>query len=217
MNRTRTRDFSLTAKWFHWLLAFLLYSLATEAFGFKWRPPEDRGAAVAVHVSLGVVILGLTLVRLSVRAADPPPSAPRGTPDWMTAGAKFGHAALYGVLIGMGVLGVWMAALSPVDIRLFSGFNVSALAPADPALLAILREVHFFGAIAFVALLIGHVSAALWHHFRLRDDVLIRMLPFGGLARRVQDKGAPEPWRFPSANRVDWKRPEGWFVDNSRG
>jgi cytochrome b561 len=209
--KMRSGQFTATAKWLHWLVAFFLASLMSEAFGFAWRAPEDRGAAVAVHVAIGLIVLAMMLVRLAVRKAWPPPPVPAGTPRWMVLGAKLGHGLLYGLFLALAVVGLWMAALSPIDIRVFSGISVSTLADPNPGMLARLRELHFAGAVLFVAVLFGHVAGALWHHVLLKDDVLVRMLPFSGYAQRVLDKGAPARWRFPSSNNVDWHRPETWF------
>jgi superoxide oxidase len=212
---TETRaQFSTTAKWCHWLVVFFLASLMWEAFNFKWKLPEDRGAAVAVHVSIGMIVLVITLFRLAVREVNPPPAAPKATPEWMKTGAKIGHLALYALFLALALMGIWMAAISPVDVRIFSTFSLSALAPANPDLLAILRPIHFAGAVVFALAIAGHAFFALWHHVLLKDDVLVRMLPFSAMAQRVLAKGRTPFWRFPSANHVDWGRKATWFRDN---
>lgn len=212
----KTAQFSTAAKWCHWLVAFFLFSMMLEAFGFKWKPPEYRGSAIPVHVSIGVIVLGITFFRLAWRAANPPPLPPEGSPAWMKVGAKAGHWLLYFLFLAMAALGLFMAAISPVDIRIFSGFNVSDLAPANPELLALLRPVHFAGAVGFVLVLVGHIAGALWHHFLLRDDVLVRMLPFSVFTQKTLAKGKPDAWRFPSQNGVDWGRKSTWFLDRAR-
>jgi cytochrome b561 len=215
--QVNTRQFRVGAKWLHWLVAFFLLTVIFEAFSFKWTPPEDRATAIPAHVSVGMIILALTVLRLAYRKANPPPHIPHSTPKWMKSGANTGHFMLYALVFYMAFLGIWMAAISPVDIRIFSSFNLSAFADADKDLLVTLRSFHFAGAIAFITTLVGHVGAALWHHFVLKDDVLTRMLPFSGLVQRVLALGKPAPWRFPSANRVDWGRKASWFRDNQAG
>lgn len=204
-SRTYTGQFTRTAKWLHWLVALLMLSVIPVAWGFAFTPPEDRAGAIPVHVSIGLIVVFLTLLRLAWRRASPPPPIPVGTPGWMQRGASIGHFLLYALILVQGVLGIWMAALSPVDIRFFNMFNLSELASASPGSLAALRQIHFAVACLLTAVIFGHVAAALWHHFRLRDDVLIRMLPFSGLWQRLAapDRERAEQ-RFPSLRAGNW-------------
>jgi cytochrome b561 len=190
MTRLHTQSFTATAKWLHWLTAVLMLSLLSAAWEFAFTDPADRAEAIPVHVSIGLIIVALTLARLAYRRVTPPPALPGTSPGWVQAGAKWGHRMLYGLILFQAILGLWMAAASPVAIRFFNGANISALAPANPALIETLRPLHFAGAVLFCAVLFGHVAGALWHHFKLRDDVLLRMTPFTGLVGRVYNWSA---------------------------
>jgi|GEM_PF-767558 len=214
--RKTTGQFSSSAKWLHWLVVFFMFSLISEALVFKWVPPADRATAIPAHVAVGLILLALTLVRLAVRAVNQPPPLPKDTQPWMKSGAQVGHALLYGIIFYMAAIGLVMAAVSPVDIRVFSGFNISAFGPERPEWLPVLRQFHFGGAVIFLLVLVGHICAALWHHFVVRDDILIRMLPFSGLVQRILADGKTPAWRFPSANKVDWHDRRTWFRDNSQ-
>jgi cytochrome b561 len=204
--RTPTGQFTTTAKWLHWVVAFLMLSVISVAWSFAFVDPAARAEAIPVHVSIGLIVVLLTLVRLAWRRAAPPPPVPEKTPEWMQSGARIGHFLLYALILFQGVIGLWMAALSPVDIRFFNGFDISALAPASAGSLVYLRTIHFVGACALVLVIVGHVSAAIWHHFVLRDDVLIRMLPFSGLWHRVTAPARAIAHRFPSTQFHNWPR-----------
>jgi cytochrome b561 len=205
-SRPVTRPFSRTAKWLHWIVAFLMLSILSAAMGFAFTAPADRAAAIPAHASLGLVVVMLTLVRLAWRSAVPPPPLPGGTPGWMQRGASLGHFLLYALILYQGVIGIWMAALSPVSIRLFGGFDLSALSPPSAGALVVLRQFHFAGACLLALVIFGHVAAALWHHFRLRDDVLIRMLPFGGLWQRLSAPDRAREARMPSRTGRNWPK-----------
>jgi cytochrome b561 len=204
--RPVSRQFTTTAKWLHWLVAFLMLSVLSAAWTFAFTAPADRAEAIPVHVSLGLVVVFLTLLRLAWRKASPPPPVPAATPGWMKRGASVGHFLLYALILLQGVLGIWMAALSPVDIRLFNGFDISALGPASAGSVAGLRQIHFAVACLLTATIFGHIAGALWHHFLLRDDVLIRMLPFGGLWQRLQAPARAMQVRFPSSTMINWPK-----------
>lgn len=204
--RTRTPQFTATAKWLHWLVAFFMLSVLPVAIGFSYLAPADRAEAIPVHASIGIIIVLLTLIRLGWKAAYPPPPTPEKSPAWVKTGAKVGHFLLYALVLWQGLIGIWMAASSSVAIRFFNGFNLSSLAPANPELIAAIRPLHNAGAWLIVLVLVGHVSGALWHHFKLRDDVLIRMLPFSGLWYRLTDADYARRWRFPSSYLDRWPR-----------
>lgn len=212
--RPYTRQFTATAKWLHWLVAFFLLSIIGVAWQFPFLAHEDRASAIPVHVSIGLIVVALTLVRLAWRKAAPPPPPPEKTPAWMVKGAWFGHRALYGLLLLQGLLGVMMAALSPVDIRFFNSWNLSALAPANPEMLALLRPLHLTVAILLTLTIVGHILAAFWHHFVVRDDVLQRMLPFGGLWQKLALEERANNRRFPSRRFANW--PKRWRWDGDK-
>ncbi len=202
--RTRTSQFTLTAKWLHWLVVFFTLSIMWYALPFSFMDPADRAEAIPVHVSIGLIIAVLTLARLAWRAISPPPPIPDQSPNWVKTGANAGHWLLYALILWQAVLGTWMAASSPVNIRFFNGFDISALAPASPELIAVMLPLHNAGAWLFTAVIVAHVLGALWHHFVLRDDVLIRMLPLGGLWQRISGEGQPADWRTPTENGLEW-------------
>ena len=210
--RSMTRQFTLTAKWLHWLVAFLMLSVLWEAWSFAFVAPADRAGAIPVHVSIGLIVVFLTLLRLAWRTAAPPPPIPAATPGWMQRGASIGHFLLYALILVQGVLGIWMASLSPVDIRFFNTFDISDLAPASAGSVAALRQIHFTVACLLSATIFGHVAAALWHHFVLCDDVLIRMLPFGGLWQRLSAPGRALAQRFPSLRFGNWPKRRGRLI-----
>jgi cytochrome b561 len=199
-------NFTAVAKWHHWLIALLMFTLLYEASNFWGRAPEDKLTAIPAHASVAALILILTLTRSAWRAGNPPPPMPHGTPGWMERGAKIGHGMLYGLIVWQGVIGIMLAAASPADIRLFSGFNLSDFGIANAQVYASLVPLHQAGAIAFGLVLVGHVAAALWHHFVLKDDVLARMLPFFGIVLKARGERAAAEVRGPSLRKgFDWK------------
>ncbi|MGV8995345.1 MAG: cytochrome b [Parvibaculaceae bacterium] len=136
------------------------------------------------HKSLGALIFVLALSRLVWRLVSAPPLAPAAMPRWQERAARLTHYALYGALIVMPLLGWVIVSASPYGIPtlLFGvielphlGFVVTSPAKAQIGEWASLG--HLVLAWATGVLLLGHIGAALHHHFWLKDDVLTRMLP----------------------------------------
>lgn len=204
--RSVSQQYGTTAKWLHWLAALLVLAMLGAASQFAFTAPADRASDVPGHASIGLILLTLTLLRLAWRWFRPPPAPPTGTPATMVRAARTSHRLLYALILYQGAVGLIMAAYSPVAIRFFNGPNISALADGNEAVLTLLRPFHFAGAVVLAGLVVFHIAGALWHHFIRRDDVLIRMLPFGGLWQRLQAEEAKQLERFPSRRFANWPK-----------
>jgi polyisoprenoid-binding protein YceI len=84
----------------------------------------------------------------------------------------------------MPLLGWLHSSAAGFPVVLFGVLPLPNLVAADKALADTLGFAHWIGGWALVALIVGHAGAALWHHYKLRDDVLQRMLP-GASSRNV--------------------------------
>jgi cytochrome b561 len=74
----------------------------------------------------------------------------------------------------------WIATSAyPAPIPVFGLFEMPHIWGENRALSDQLFVVHRFIGIALAFLLVGHVSAALFHHFVRRDRVLMRMVSGG--------------------------------------
>ena len=129
------------------------------------------------HKSLGVSVLFIVLLRLAWRLFDKPPAAPESVPGRETKLAAIGHCLLYGLMIAVPVSGWWVSDTSRVPFEAYFAIPMPDLMETNRATQETAETVHEFLTNALLALVVIHVLAALRHHFRLRDDVLRRMLP----------------------------------------
>ena len=125
-----------------------------------------------IHVVLGVTALTLTLVRiLWWWPADQRPRVVAGQPRWQATAALAVHGLLYVAILVVGASGAAMLVLSGA-LPIIFGFSVLPLPDVTEYAP---RLVHGLVARLMIVLLIGHVSAALWHQFIRRDRLLARM------------------------------------------
>lgn len=163
----------------HWMMLALLVAVyaTIQLHDLAPRGSELRATLKTWHFTLGVSVLALAGVRIAVRAlSGPAPGITPAVPRWQMHGAHIMHAALYGFLVAMPVLG-WLtlsAAGKPIP---FFGLRLPALTGVDDGLARTLKEAHeAIGTFGYY--LIGlHAAAALLHHYLMRDDTLARMLP----------------------------------------
>jgi len=175
--QSRDQRYNGGARFFHWTIALLI----TGMFASNWlREAMERGSPerawwLAAHMSLGISIFILTLLRvlwrMTHRVPEPAPASPI-----VHAAAKLGHLALYLFTLGLPVTGA-LRGMSGGGGLIFYGIPIPSLTGKDDALRATIVPFHD-GLIMYLllALVAGHVLAALWHQFVVRDGTLSRMV-----------------------------------------
>ena len=161
----------------HWITLILIVWLAWLGLTMTELPlSPDKVRAYALHKSLGLTVLGITVFRLLWRGlARTPPALPG--PRWQQLAAKAGHAGLYLLLIALPLSGWLYNSASNFPLQWFGLFNLPALVNGDKVLKATALGIHQTLFWALLALIAVHAAAALWHHYVKRDDTLRRMLP----------------------------------------
>lgn len=167
--------------WIHWITAAVV--VAQVAVGFAFHRLFERGTPermefFAWHKTLGALILLLALVRLAVRLMNPPPPYPSDFPKWERFAAVWNHRLFYILLIVLPLTG-----LAAVSGRAEDGSVPLLFGLALPAIPGIPEE-NAFGdwheilVYLTLALVVLHVSAALYNQFGSRTNVADRMPPF---------------------------------------
>jgi cytochrome b561/polyisoprenoid-binding protein YceI len=185
MGQAATR-YSSGAMLLHWLIAFAL--AAELALGFGMPRDASGFALYQLHKSLGLTILVLTLVRIGWRLKYPAP--PALLTGWEGLAVKVGHFALYAFMIAAPLTGWAIVSTAPIEVpTMLWGVIPWPHLPLADGLNHTLEEAHELIAWGGIALFVGHVAAALYHHFRLKDATMARMSPKGaagaGLAMLV--------------------------------
>ncbi len=178
--------YSLPARGLHWAAALAVLSLLGTGFAAaNATDPSAKAALLRLHLPLGLLALGLTLLRLLVwwrdaRAGRRPGPIPC-TPAWQRGAAKAVHLLLLALSLGMAASGIGMMALSGAAPAIFGGGalpDFHAFVPRIP---------HGIGARLISVLVVLHVAAALHHALIRRDGTLARM----GLGhQRTRDRAA---------------------------
>jgi len=179
--RNTTRSWGSLSKAFHWLIVLLIINqwwIAENADELKGLAKLE---ALGTHKSFGMTILMLAVLRLLWRLVNPTPELTSETKPWERALARISHVSLYVLIFAMPLTGWMMSSAKNYPVSWFKMFQFPDLvAPAEQTFHQMLDLHHLlFKVLVGVALL--HVAGALKHHFIDRNDVLKRMLPFGGV------------------------------------
>ncbi|QCG68344.1 cytochrome b [Pseudomonas veronii] len=157
----------------HWAMA-LLIALQFLKLGDRINDGEHWIGQTLVpwHISVGGLLLVLIVLRLfwarGQRQQRPQPVGPTALL------VKAGHGLLYACMLLMPVSGILLMLGKGYGLKVF-GVQLVAKTGVETGWMASLGSLHSPLAWLFVALVLGHIAAALFHHFVQKDDTLKRM------------------------------------------
>lgn len=177
--RNTTTRYGWFAASLHWLTLLLVVAAyaSMELRGFFPRGSITREAMKSWHYMLGISILVPTLLRLVVFLVSPVLADSADAAKWQRTGAKWTKLALYCFLLAMPLLG-WLLLSAEGGYVTFASIEFPGLVAQDKGLAGLFEELHEAGATIGYFLVGLHATAALYHHYGLRDDTLQRMLPW---------------------------------------
>ena len=161
----------------HWLMLALFVGVygCIEIKGLLPRGHALRGLFLGAHALFGMAIFLLVWLRLLGRLMPRPPIMPR-PPAWQTGASHLMHLALYGLMIVTPLLAWLMLNAAGKPIPYFE-FSLPTLVAADPDLARQFKHWHEWLGSAGYWLIGLHAAAGLFHHYWVRDNTLVRMLP----------------------------------------
>ena len=180
MLRNTIESWGTPAKLLHWIMAVLV--LAQFALGWtaaNWRLSPLKLELFVWHKSVGILVLGLLLLRILWRLANPTPAMPADAPVWERRAARASHGLLYLLLIAMPVTGWIVNSAANIPFRIFWLIPLPAIVEPAERTADLAKWAHLMLFVALSATLLIHIGAALRHHYVKRNDVLARMLPGG--------------------------------------
>ena len=172
----------------HWTVAVLMVGNVALGLVADDLPDDWIRSAVDTHKSIGLTVLGLAVLRLLWRFANPPPPMPDSYSALERFGAHAAHVALYGLIFALPITG-WVhdsawngASTHPFALwGVIPHVRIGAIEALDPAtkerIHTIFFDAHVWFAYALYALLALHIAGALKHQFWDGERELQRMMP----------------------------------------
>jgi cytochrome b561 len=177
MRSSRLRYGAVT-QLFHWLTV----ALVATAYMVSPGGSEARVYSAAfdtarqTHETIGIVLFGLVLMRISWRLYEPTPEPPPMAP-WMKLSAEAVHFALYALLLAIPLSAIAGAWLENHPLTIFGIGNVGPMLSPVPGLGQSVAYIHTILGNVIIWLAGFHAAAALFHHYFMRDNILTSMLP----------------------------------------
>src|ERR1700761_7525663 len=102
----------------HWVMAVCILAMLFIGVGMVSTIMPKYLTLVSIHKPLGIAILVLALIRLAVRFRSGAPQLPHDLPAPMKLAAELLHYALYGLMIGMPLIGWAMLSTATYPVVL---------------------------------------------------------------------------------------------------
>lgn len=160
----------------HWLMVVLLIGLVSVGIYMHELPLSPQKLQLySYHKWAGVTAFLLVLIRLLWRATHPAPALPASMTPLMQRAAHAGHVVLYLLMIAIPLSGWLMSSAKGFQTVYFGVLPIPDLLVKDEALGKALKEVHELLNWTLILLVLGHIGAAVKHHFIDKDGLLWRM------------------------------------------
>ena len=184
-------NYGSIAKCLHWGTAVLFLASYISVYYRHWFTEEktpENWTALQLHLSIGITIAVVVALRIAWRITNRAPDFEPGTKLQHLA-AHAGHYALYAIMIIMPVTGYigtgvnteyffWFDILKFENTQLFESLVSNGLGITFKEFEEPIDFIHkdILGAWLVWLLILGHVCAALYHHFVKQDRTLNKML-----------------------------------------
>ncbi|PYE37953.1 cytochrome b [Psychrobacter fozii] len=171
MSNTNSK-WSVSSRIFHWISAVLL--LITWIM-MLLNNNLDSNIYIGLHKAFGVSLLFWMIARVINRVFTKAPP-PISMPKWQLLLSHLSHFGLYALLIAMPTVGLLMTVYGGRPVDIFGLFQIPVFVTPDRTLARFYNNLHtdiiWQAIIAFTAV---HISAALYHQFVKKDNLIARM------------------------------------------
>jgi len=173
--------YGVIARSLHWLVLVLIAAQYVIAWTMPDVGPDSLPTGlIAWHLSLGTLILLLVLARALWRLLHSVPLASDTLQPWQRTLSSLVHLLLYATLVLLPLMGWGNASARGWEVTLAGYVPLPALFKNGSHLGLALGDIHAVTAIILLVLIGLHSAAALYHHFIVKDQTLMRMLPRRG-------------------------------------
>lgn len=174
--RNTDTSYGIVAKSLHWIMAVLIIAAWIVGYYAADLPNNtpSKPTLYGLHKSVGMLVLMLVVVRLTWRLYNVVPRFEVLDRVMMTA-ARTVHYLLYVFMFVQPLSGWAMSSAAGHTPTFFGLFTFPSLVAQNPLEVQKYVAIHNASAMILLTLFIMHVSAALFHHFVLKDRTLRRM------------------------------------------
>ena len=167
-------EYGSISKIFHWLsAAVLIFQIPLGFYLVDMDFSEKRLTVESLHVTLGLGIFYLTLIRLIYKTFNPTPALQNSIFIGQKIIAKLNHIFLYVAILTITISGALKKLYNGEELDMFF-FNFEIKDNFELA--EIFYEIHILGNYTLIALISLHIFAVLIHKILFKENLLKRIL-----------------------------------------
>lgn len=180
MFRNTERSYGLVSILIHWLSAFAVMGLFAVGIWMVELTYYSSWYKTApdLHRSVGIILFGVTLLRIIWKLVNPKPRSLAGHKSWEVKAGHFAHKAMYFLLLLIMLSGYMISTADGRGVSVFSLFEVPGFGELIKGQADLAGLWHQFAAYTLIAIVLLHMLGALKHHFIDKDSTLSRMFKF---------------------------------------
>lgn len=177
IHRSLNKTYDPVTRFFHWTMAALIIwqlggMLAEKVCG---ETPFIK-AWTGTHSSIGLILLVLAVVRL-IWAMAQRKHHPAYSISVAGSLARITHKLFYALMIIIPAIALMRSIGSGRGVKFFGAELLAPTGEKIPALIVPANAAHGLLGWVLLALIAGHITMALFHHFALKDGTLAKILP----------------------------------------
>ena len=166
------------ARLIHWVMALGFVFMWACGYTMTTLVEEDsplEELLFDLHISIGVTLLALLVLRIATRLVHKPPPLPDTIQGMGRTAAHWGHAALYALPALVIAVGWAETNFGGYTVQWF-GIEMPHVFPeTGEALQDLSADVHMWLAYIMLVVSVGHVAAAFMHRWFEGHDIIQRM------------------------------------------
>ena len=167
-------EYGLISKLFHWLsAAVLVIQIPLGFYLVDMDFSEKRITVENIHVTMGLSILYLTILRLIYKVFNPTPKLQKSIFIGQKFIAKSNHILLYLSILTITISGGLKKLFNGEELNIFF-FNLEI--EDNFELAEIFYEIHIIGNYTLIGLIALHISAVIIHKILFKENLLKRIL-----------------------------------------
>jgi cytochrome b561 len=176
--KNSAEKFGLMTRLLHWIIGLAIIFLIWLGWYMVDLTYYDKwyNGSLTWHKSLGLIVLGLALIKIGWQIYSPTPGPAATLKPWEKTGARIMHVILTFMMVLIPATGYLISTSDGKAVDVFGWFSVPALVGKNTEVRDLAINLHFYLAYGTALLLAGHIGAALKHQFINKDGTLTRML-----------------------------------------